>query len=174
MRWVVAATVNHYTLVSHLIMRTGKRIASTLLLFVIAVIFAMTCIVISKRSPVALKIGDWENGLNRFNFSSPKGIKFRLLVGIPRDVDYDISQVKGEIRVTQRGASVLNSNITTNDVLFTSWLSTKGLNGFLITGYTNNLAEEFFSIEPGVKTEISLLLSPKPPPKASVWIYCLQ
>jgi hypothetical protein len=155
-------------------MGVGKSISILALLLIGVGVLALGVKAFTKRSPVALKLGDWQNDVSRYEFTCPKGIAFRLLLGIPEGTAYDTAEVKGAVSVKEDGISILESRITTNDIMRTLWLSRQGLVGILITGYTNSMAESFRRLKPGKKVQIELSLTPEPPPKSSLWLYNLQ
>ncbi|MDD4018693.1 MAG: hypothetical protein PHV28_12210 [Kiritimatiellae bacterium] len=155
-------------------MAVRKSISILVLLFVTVGVVAVALIAFTKRSPVALRIGDWGNGVSRYEFTCPQGTAFRLLLGLTGEASSVAQEVRGTISVMEEGVPVLQSEITPNDITRTSWLSRQGLIGLLVTGYTNNLAEAFRNLQPGKKVLIEIALTPEPPLKSSVWLYYLK
>ena len=155
-------------------MSVGKSISILVLLLLTVGAVAVTLIALTKRSPVALKIRDWGNGVSRDEFTCPKGTAFRLLLGLAGEASYATQEVRGTISVTEEGVLVLKSDITSNDITRTSWLSRQGLIGLLVTGYTNSLADAFRNLQPGKKVQIEIALTPAPPANSSIWLYYLQ
>lgn len=155
-------------------MGVGKSLSVLVVLLVTVGAVAVALIAFTKQSPVALKIGDWGKGISRYEFTCPKGTAFRLLLGITGEASYAAQEVRGTLNVAEGGVSVLESDITPNDITRTSWLSRQGLIGLLVTGYTNNLAAAFCNLQPGEKVHIEIALTPEPPVNSSIWLYYLQ
>lgn len=142
---------------------------------VLAVIILLISWFLSKKTPSVDQIGSWEGATAACHMSVPQGTRFSLLLGVPSDDGQNISDVTGRVTVASAHGVLLDHPITSGDIVPASWLSRKGLQGYILTGHGNESAHAFSSaLSQAKEVDVTVTLMPAPSTNATLWVGYLQ
>lgn len=140
-------------------------------LVVLGIISLFIYAYLSYKSPSIERIGSWEGATAAYRVSLPIGTGFRLLLGVSSDDAKSIPDMTGRVVVATLHDVLLDQPIKESDIIPASWLSRKGLQGYILTGHGNELSQVFSStLNHAKQVDMTITLIPDPPTNATLWI----
>ena len=146
---------------------------TTIFAALLLAILSIGCL--SKDRPQKQKLAVCTTNALAFSVDWPNGKLFQIVLGVPY-TDTNVLTFRGELIFRQRGGTVANVRVTSQDVTACNWLDNQATSphvaGYILTWCRTNTAERLDHLfTKGQSYDVEVHFTEPPPPTSTLWLH---